>query len=209
MFFSADCPCFRAHEARLAALARAYEPRKVRFLLVDSEVDASLERDAVLSRERGLGIPIVIDANAVLADALAAEYATYSVVLDRAGTVRFRGGIDSDKSHLRADATPYLGDALDDSAERKCTAATRGQGPRMLASDPIAPPCCARQRCSGARVAAASRSPRAQCGARNTNSRRARLQRGASSKGLEKRQQLSLGWRVTRSRPSRLGVTSR
>jgi hypothetical protein len=114
VFFSADCPCFRAHEARLAALARAYEPRDVRFLLIDSEVDASLARDAVLSRERGLGIPIVIDANAVLADALAAEYATYSVVLDRAGTVQFRGGIDSDKSHLRADATPYLGDALDD-----------------------------------------------------------------------------------------------
>jgi hypothetical protein len=114
VFFSADCPCFRAHEARLAALARAYEPRGVRFLLVDSELDASLARDAVLSRERGIAIPIVIDSNAVLAGALAAEYATDSVVLDRTGAVRFRGGIDSDKSRLRADATLYLGDALDD-----------------------------------------------------------------------------------------------
>jgi hypothetical protein len=114
VFFSADCPCFLAHQARLAALARAYEPRGVRFLLVDSEVDGSVARDAIFASESALGIPIVIDANAALADALAAEYATYSVVLDRAGTVRFRGGIDSDKSHLRADATPYLGDALED-----------------------------------------------------------------------------------------------
>jgi len=114
VFFSADCPCFSAHEARLAELARAYGPRGVRFLLVDSELDASLARDALLSRERDLALPIVIDADAVLADALAAEYATYSVVLDATGSVRFRGGIDSDKSYLSADATAYLSEALDD-----------------------------------------------------------------------------------------------
>jgi hypothetical protein len=114
VFFSADCPCFRIHEDRIEELVRTYEPRGVRFLLVDSELDASLDRDAQLSREHGLALPIVIDADAVLARSLAAEYATYSVVLDAAGTVRFRGGIDSDKSYLSADATPYLHDALDD-----------------------------------------------------------------------------------------------
>jgi hypothetical protein len=113
VFFSADCPCFRAHEARLAELVRAYEPQGVRFILVDSEVGASVARAAELSRERGLSVPIVIDAKAVLADALDAEYATYSVVLDPAGVVRFRGGIDSDMSHLREGATPYLRDAID------------------------------------------------------------------------------------------------
>jgi len=114
VFFSADCPCFQAHEQRIAALARDYEPRGVRVLLVDSELEASVARGARQSRERALEVPLVIDSDAVLADALLAEFATYSVVIDREGVIRYRGGIDSDKSFLRADATHYLRDALDD-----------------------------------------------------------------------------------------------
>jgi hypothetical protein len=114
VFLSADCPCFRAHEPRLRALRVAYEPRGVRFLLVDSERDASVVKDARLANERRYSIPIIVDAKAVLAEALAAEYATYSVVLDSRGAVRYRGGIDSDRSHLRADASFYLRDVLDD-----------------------------------------------------------------------------------------------
>jgi hypothetical protein len=86
----------------------------VRFLLVDSERDASVVKDARLANERRYSIPIIVDAKAVLAEALAAEYATYSVVLDSRGAVRYRGGIDSDRSHLRADASFYLRDVLDD-----------------------------------------------------------------------------------------------
>ena len=114
VFLSADCPCFEAHEPRLAALARDYGSRGVRFLLVDSERESSASRAARVSIEQKLALPLLIDRDASLADALGAEYATYSVVLDREGVIRYRGGIDSDKSFLRADATPYLRDALDD-----------------------------------------------------------------------------------------------
>lgn len=114
VFLSADCPCFEAHEPRLAALARDYGSKGVRFLLVDSERESSASRAARASIEQDLALPLVIDTDAALADALRAEYATYSVVLDRDGVIRYRGGIDSDKSFLRADATPYLRDALDD-----------------------------------------------------------------------------------------------
>ena len=48
------------------------------------------------------------------ARALKADYATYSLLLDRTGQVLFRGGIDSDQTHLRDDATPYLQNAIDD-----------------------------------------------------------------------------------------------
>jgi hypothetical protein len=132
VFFSADCPCFSVHEPRLRSLIRAYEPRGVRFLLVDSEIEASLARDAAIAREHDLLVPFVIDSGAVLADALVAEYATYSVVLDRDGAVRYRGGIDSDKSHLRADATPYLRRALDD--------LLTGNEPRQLESKALGCP---------------------------------------------------------------------
>jgi hypothetical protein len=114
IFLSADCPCFKAHEPRLAALARDFEPKGVRFLLVDSERESSASRAERVSIQQRLALPLVIDSDAVLADALRAEYATYSVVLDAEAVALYRGGIDSDKSFLREDATPYLRDALDD-----------------------------------------------------------------------------------------------
>lgn len=113
IFYADACPCFRVHDERIRALASTYGPRGVRFYVVDSEVGATPERDAAASRERNLP-PILIDRGAKLADALGAEYATYSVVLDREGHVRYRGGIDSDKTHLTDGATPYLRNAVDD-----------------------------------------------------------------------------------------------
>lgn len=113
VFYAHACPCFHVHDDRIRALASTYESRGVRFYVVDSEIDASAERDAAAARERHLP-PILIDRGAKLADALGAEYATYSVVLDRDGHVRYRGGIDSDKTHLTDDAKPYLRNAIDD-----------------------------------------------------------------------------------------------
>ncbi|MDB4934297.1 MAG: putative secreted protein [Labilithrix sp.] len=113
VFYSEHCPCFRVHEARLLELERAYAAHGVRMLLVDSEVSATTERDARAAAERGLPA-IAIDPGAKLADALAADYATYTVVLDARGRVRYRGGIDSDKDRLRDDTKTYLRDALDD-----------------------------------------------------------------------------------------------
>ena len=62
----------------------------------------------------GYPFPIVLDRGGRLADAVGADYATYSVVVDRQGRIHYRGGIDTDKTHLHVDATPYLRDALDD-----------------------------------------------------------------------------------------------
>jgi hypothetical protein len=49
-----------------------------------------------------------------LARTLVVQSASYAVVLNPLGTVVYEGGIDSDKTHLRDDATPYLANALDD-----------------------------------------------------------------------------------------------
>jgi len=114
VFFSPDCHCLEQHEPRLRALDAAFRPRGVQFFMVDSEVRASVERDDEEARRRGYTFPILVDRGARLAVALGAQYATYSVVVDRAGRLRYRGGIDSDKNHLRDDAVPYLEDALDD-----------------------------------------------------------------------------------------------
>ena len=114
VFFSPDCHCLSVHEPRLRALYDAYRPRGVEFFMVDSEVRGSLERDAEEAKRRGYPFPILGNRGARLADALGAEYATFTVVFDSGGRVRYRGGIDTDKSHLHEGATTYLKDALDD-----------------------------------------------------------------------------------------------
>lgn len=114
VFFSPTCHCLEQHDGRLRALYEAYHARGVQFLMLDSEVRGSESRDEAEARRRGYPFPIVRDPGATLAKELGAQYATYSVVLDADGRVRYHGGIDSDKNHLHDDATPYLRAALDD-----------------------------------------------------------------------------------------------
>jgi peroxiredoxin len=114
VFFSADCDCQRAHDARLRELYLRYRGRGVDLLAVDSEVAASLSRDEALARQRAYPFALLIDHGGKLAHALEADYATYSVVIDAAGQVRYRGGLDSDYRDLHEDASFYLRDALDD-----------------------------------------------------------------------------------------------
>jgi peroxiredoxin len=114
VFFAAHCPCQAAHDERLRQLHEAYAPRGVTFLLVDAEADATPERAMDEARRRRYPFPLRADPDGKLADALGARYATYTVVLDAAGRIRYRGGIDSDRKDLHDDARRYLGDALDD-----------------------------------------------------------------------------------------------
>jgi len=123
VFFSAHCNCLDEHQGRLKALYEQYRPRGVEIFMVDSETGASPERDDVEAKTRGYPFPILADPGARLANRLGAQYATYSVVVDTQGRVLYRGGIDSDKSHLSDDATAYLKDALDD--------ALAGRPPRL------------------------------------------------------------------------------
>lgn len=114
VFISADCPCLAAHLDRLRAMAATYSPRGVQFFGVDSEVGASPERAASEAQSLALPFPVLVDPGAKLANAVGAEYATYTVVVDREGRVHYRGGIDTDKRKLHDDATTYVADALDD-----------------------------------------------------------------------------------------------
>jgi hypothetical protein len=113
-FFSAHCPCQAEHDARLRDLAAAYAPRGVAFVAVDSERGAGVEADRAQAERRGYSYPILVDPGGAVARAMGAEFATYTIVVDRNRRVLFSGGIDSDRSHSTDDAVPYLRDALDD-----------------------------------------------------------------------------------------------
>ncbi len=114
VFFANHCPCQAAHDPRVRELYAAYHARGVDFFAVDSETDATKERDALEAAKRGYSFPILMDPGGAFAKSIGAEYATETLVLDRTGTVRYRGGIDSDRKTLHADATPFLREALED-----------------------------------------------------------------------------------------------
>ena len=114
VFTSRECPCVSAHDGRLRELAATFAPRGVKFVAIDSEVGGTPEIEAAEARKREYPFPIVVDTGAALANRLGAEYATYTVIMNRAGKVLYRGGIDSDKAKLHDDATLFLSDALTD-----------------------------------------------------------------------------------------------
>lgn len=112
VFFSAHCPCMAAHDDRLRQLASGYQARDVQFFLVDSEVGDALERDRAEAQRRQYPFPILADPNGKLAQALGARFATTTVVVDSSGTVRYRGGIDSEKRKPDPAGRFYLKEAL-------------------------------------------------------------------------------------------------
>jgi hypothetical protein len=113
VFYADHCPVFLAHEERLRELARRHADRGMRLILVDSEVSATTERDARAAAERRLPA-LVLDPGARLADALGADYATYTVVFDAQGRIRYRGGLDADKERLHDGAEAYVENAVED-----------------------------------------------------------------------------------------------
>lgn len=112
-FFSATCPCQRAHDARLLALHEQWSGKGVRFVSVDAEANSSLARDVREQKQRGYPFPILSDPAGTLADIFGAKFATYTVILDKQGAVQYRGGIDDDRSRLRPGATQYVQMALE------------------------------------------------------------------------------------------------
>lgn len=113
-FFSAHCPCQAEHDARLRAIAARAAQVGIAFRVVDSEADAMFARDRAEAAARGYEFPILLDPEGQAARSLHAQYATFSLISKADGQIVYQGGIDSDRSRLHADATPFLADAVAD-----------------------------------------------------------------------------------------------
>ena len=110
VFYAATCPCFAAHVDRLQRLATEFGPQGVGFLVVDSERHTA--REPAPPPLVAPALPLFRDEDGRLARNLGALYATESYVVDAHGSIRYRGGIDSDRKHLRVDTQPFLRQAL-------------------------------------------------------------------------------------------------
>jgi hypothetical protein len=111
LFFSAECPVVRSHDARIIALAKIFP--QVHFLAVDAQATATLEGAKASVEKRSYPFPMVVDAKGTWADALGVRFSATVVVLERAGRVRYFGGIDDRRVETSPTAKPFLESALE------------------------------------------------------------------------------------------------
>lgn len=110
VFYSSSCRCFAAHVPRLGQLAFDFAKQGVTFLAVDSERHDASEPPPPIAV--ATGVSLFRDEGGVLARYLHARFATQAFVIDRAGKVRYDGGLDSERKYVTATARMYLRDVL-------------------------------------------------------------------------------------------------
>jgi hypothetical protein len=125
LVFTAECPVQKAHDGRVREIVGGYGARGVSFFAIASEVGADLPAEREEARRRALGLPVLEDRGAALANALGVEYSTHAVLLDRERRVLYTGAIDGDRSHLTDHAEPYLKNALEAALAGKAVAKSR------------------------------------------------------------------------------------
>jgi len=119
LFFTAECPVQKAHDDRVRDIAKAYAPRGVTFYAVSSEIGADVAAERAEAKRRALGMPLLEDKGAALANALGVEYSTHVVVLDKERHIVYSGAVDADRTHLTEGGEPYLKNALDAALDNK------------------------------------------------------------------------------------------
>lgn len=93
-FLGTECPLAKRYGPRLAQLAETYEPRGVKVLGINSNVQDSLTEIAAYARICGIHFPILKDAANYLADVIGVERTQTVFVLDQERTIRYWGRID-------------------------------------------------------------------------------------------------------------------
>jgi hypothetical protein len=123
-FVATDCPISNSYAPEIQRVCREYAPRGVACALMYEDVDTSASGVAVeqavrkhLQEYRYDGIPAGVDRTRAIAREAKAAVTPQVVVVDRAGTIRYRGRIDNFYAALgkpRQQVTEHdLQDALD------------------------------------------------------------------------------------------------
>jgi predicted metal-binding membrane protein len=100
LIFTANrCPTAKSHVGRLEAASRMYEPRGVRFVLINSNdpyihPEERLERSVARLAADGLALPYLADSDQSIARSYGPTCTFHAFVLDGAGILRYEGRFD-------------------------------------------------------------------------------------------------------------------
>jgi peroxiredoxin len=100
IFFSTRCPMSNAFNYRRNLLYHDYRKR-VRFIVVDSNSNESLEEVRRYAKDVGFDFPVYDDWDHEVADHFGVHSTTETFVLDSAGIMRYRGYIEDSPNPAR------------------------------------------------------------------------------------------------------------
>lgn len=112
IFLSTVCPVSNAYQGRIQDLISRYTGKPVRVLLINANANESAADTADYSREVNFSVPFYKDWSNIVADRFSVSLTPESVLLDRAGAVRYQGAIDDAPNPARVKTTA-LRDAID------------------------------------------------------------------------------------------------
>lgn len=95
VFLSFDCPVSNSYAPVLADLAKAYEPKGVSFLAVNSTDEEDAAHFAKKAAEYRIPFPVLKDDNRAAASAFKADATPEAFVVDHNFVLRYRGRIDN------------------------------------------------------------------------------------------------------------------
>ena len=106
VFISTRCPMSNAFNARINSLYTEFSRRGVKFLVVNSNADESLDEVRHHAERMEYDFPVYKDENNVIADLFGAIATPDSVVLDEKGMVRYHGIIEDGANPQRSTKRP-------------------------------------------------------------------------------------------------------
>jgi len=139
---STRCPIAALHAPRLAELARRYEERGVRFLLVNPNSSESAQELAAFAKKSGVQFPVLRDPDQQICNALEVHRTTEVFVVDFHRRIRYRGALDDQYSVGARKPRPerhYLVEALEALLAGKAPAAERTQPAGCALTRPAKP----------------------------------------------------------------------
>lgn len=119
VFLSTQCPCSNSHMAEIKAVAKDFK-KDFNFVAVQSNEDESLKESKDYFERMTLGVPVLRDSGAQLANQLHAARTPHAFVLAADGkTVLYKGGV-TDSADAGSATRHFLRAALTDiSSDRK------------------------------------------------------------------------------------------
>jgi protein-disulfide isomerase len=112
VFIATQCPISNDYNERMKALYADYASKGVQFVFVNSNSTEPPEEVARHAKQHGFQFAVYKDPDNKEADRFAAEVTPHVFVLDKTGTVAYRGAIDDQRNEEKVTKKP-LREALD------------------------------------------------------------------------------------------------
>lgn len=114
VFMSRTCPYCKQYEKRLAQMSRDFAKQGLQFIMVYPTRRTPAEQKVAYHKKAAFSAPMINDKDASIARVLRITKTPEIVLVDKAGKIVFRGGIDDNPRDAASVKKPYFKTACND-----------------------------------------------------------------------------------------------